>query len=119
MKCKTPLLLGNEYLSVLTATGSWSVRAEIEDFGGVQKYAEYSAFHVAAEIDKYRLTVSGYSGDAGRKAMWNNGSDIDLRFEKCSEYISSVICNIELCFKGARTAFVWFKYILYNFANYI
>jgi len=41
----------------------------MEDFDGIWKFATYSNFSVAGEDDKYRLTVGGYSGDAGKKLI--------------------------------------------------
>ena len=43
----------------------------MSDFQDVTKYAEYSNFHVADEASGYRLTVSGYSGNAGKKADYS------------------------------------------------
>ena len=37
----------------------------MSDFLNVSKYADYSTFHVADEASGYRLSVGGYSGNAG------------------------------------------------------
>ena len=38
---------------------------ELEDFDGSIKYAEYTTFKIADEVDKYRLLIEGYKGTAG------------------------------------------------------
>jgi len=45
------------------------LRVDMEDFDGIRKFATYSNFFVAGQDDKYRLTVGGYSGNAGRKLI--------------------------------------------------
>ena len=37
----------------------------MHDWNGESKYAQYNQFLVGPESDKFRLTVTGYSGDAG------------------------------------------------------
>ncbi|XP_053387297.1 uncharacterized protein LOC123543147 [Mercenaria mercenaria] len=65
--------LGNEYLSILTATGDHELRIDMEDFDGNKAYAKYSKFRVYPEEDKYKLEVSGYSGNAGDSLKYHNG----------------------------------------------
>jgi len=43
----------------------YKLRVELEDFEGEKRYAEYSIFSVKSGTDKYRLTVGGYTGNAG------------------------------------------------------
>lgn len=61
----TEFWLGNDKIHVLTKSKNMTLRIEIEDWAGVQNYAEYSQFSVADENDQYRLTIAGYSGTAG------------------------------------------------------
>ena len=42
------------------------MKVELHDWDGNTKYANYDTFKVANEEKHYKLTVSGYSGDAGR-----------------------------------------------------
>ena len=37
----------------------------IQRYSGLWEWGEYSSFSVGQESDKYRLSVSGFSGDAG------------------------------------------------------
>ena len=56
--------LGNDNLHRLTVADDVMLRVDLEDFDGDIRYAEYSAFKVANEGDKYRLSIEGYSGTA-------------------------------------------------------
>src|SRR5688572_814177 len=67
-------ILGNEKLSLLTMNKKYKLRIELEDFLGGKSWAEYSTFSVKPSTDKYRLTVAGYSGNAG---MTSTGSSIN------------------------------------------
>ena len=57
--------LGNDNLHRLTAAGNVSLRVDLEDFEGNIRYAEYAAFKVANQTDKYRILIGGYNGTAG------------------------------------------------------
>jgi ficolin len=58
--------IGNERLHELTSTGKYYLRVEMESQTDSQIYrAEYKTFKVGPGSDGYRLTVGGYSGDAG------------------------------------------------------
>jgi len=66
-------LLGNELLYLLTSNRKYKLRIDMEDFDGQKIYAEYSSFSISSSADRYRLTVSGYTGDAGRLLYHNIG----------------------------------------------
>ncbi|XP_075336971.1 fibrinogen-like protein 1 [Odontesthes bonariensis] len=57
--------LGNDNLHYITAQGNYSLRINLEDFDGNQRYAEYRNFNVMDEKDHYRLTFGAYVGTAG------------------------------------------------------
>ncbi|XP_068596588.1 fibrinogen-like protein 1 [Brachionichthys hirsutus] len=57
--------LGNDNLHYITTQGNYSLRINLEDFDGNQRYAEYKNFKVANETDHYRLTFGAYVGTAG------------------------------------------------------
>ena len=57
---------GNEALHEITSHGNYALKIELTDWTRVTKYAEYSIFRIGNESDGYRLTLRGYSGDAGR-----------------------------------------------------
>ena len=58
--------LGNDLVHRLTSHKSYRLRVELEDWSGATAYAEYSVFSIESEENEYRLTVSGYSGTAGK-----------------------------------------------------
>ncbi|XP_069487411.1 fibrinogen alpha chain-like [Ambystoma mexicanum] len=57
------LWLGNEYIHLLTQRET-VLRVELEDWAGVEAYAEYT-MRVAPEAEGYALEVSHYDGSAG------------------------------------------------------
>ena len=68
--------LGLEKVHLLTSSRAYRLRVEIQYASTDLWYsAEYWSFHVGDELnDKYRLDLSGYSGDAG-DAMRYEGDD--------------------------------------------
>ncbi|KAK1888362.1 Fibrinogen-like protein 1, partial [Dissostichus eleginoides] len=57
--------LGNDNLHYITTQGNYSLRINLGDFDGSQRYAEYKNFQVANEKDHYRLAFGSYVGTAG------------------------------------------------------
>ncbi|MCL4168112.1 UNVERIFIED_CONTAM: hypothetical protein GTU68_066399 [Idotea baltica] len=64
--------LGNEKLHQLTSAGSMKIRFDLWNKGNQHGYAEYSKFSMSGESDAYRLTISGYSGNAGDSMGYHN-----------------------------------------------
>ena len=56
--------LGNGLVSSLTSTGQWQLRVDLTDWEGGVAYAQYDVFSIGA-APGFRLTVGGYSGNAG------------------------------------------------------
>jgi hypothetical protein len=65
---------GNQALHFLTKSGNHVLRVDLQKFNGQKAYAKYSSFSVGAESSKYTLTVSGYSGTAGRSIVIVSGT---------------------------------------------
>lgn len=61
-----PNISGNINLYHLTSSGNYMLRIEMESFNGTLAYAEYKVFQVGPPSLHFPLTVSGYSGTAGR-----------------------------------------------------
>ena len=75
--------LGNELLHQLTKDGLYKLRFDLQALGNGQWYwAEYSMFIVDSEATKYRLTVGGYSGNAGDELGYHNG----MKFTTCDNF---------------------------------
>ncbi|XP_052075880.1 fibrinogen-like protein 1, partial [Mytilus californianus] len=59
--------LGNEKMHILTSGGNFELRIDLADFDGEARYALYRKFSVGDAKSKYKLTISGYSGNAGTR----------------------------------------------------
>ncbi|KAM3867223.1 fibrinogen-like protein 1 [Diretmus argenteus] len=70
--------LGNDNLHYITAQGDYSLRINLEDFEGNQRYAEYKNFSVDHEKDHYRLAFGVYSGTAGDALSGSYKADVSL-----------------------------------------
>lgn len=57
---------GNLAISRLTNRDNYVLRIDLEDFDGNTGYAIYNTFAVAPESDNFRLSIGGYSGNAGK-----------------------------------------------------
>jgi len=53
----------------------YTCNAQIQRTTGLWYSAEYSTFSISDEVGKYRLTVAGYSGDAGNALMTMYAAD--------------------------------------------
>ncbi|XP_022340180.2 ryncolin-1-like [Crassostrea virginica] len=65
--------LGNEAIHLLTTKNKQELRVEMEKFTGEIAYSKYSTFSVGAESQRYKLTIGGYSGNAGDSLKLHNG----------------------------------------------
>ena len=59
------VFLGNQVVHEITVHGLYELRINLEDFEGNKRFAKYSHFRISNEADGYRLTVSGFAGNAG------------------------------------------------------
>lgn len=70
---------GLETIHLLTLRKNYELRVDMEDFDGMRVHANYSSFSISpgavnAEVDGYRLHVSGFrNGGAGQ--LWAAGCD--------------------------------------------
>ena len=94
--------LGLNKINRLTAAQSTSLRVDMEDFDGNKRYATYSTFKVGNAVTKYKLTVSGYEGNAGDSLSYHNGMKFSTKDN--DNDTSSRQCAIT--YKGAW----WYKY---------
>ncbi|CAC5394938.1 ANGPT4 [Mytilus coruscus] len=58
--------LGNDNLHKILSAKNYKLRIDLKDWNGNAKYADYNTFVVGSEDTNYTLTISGYSGDAGK-----------------------------------------------------
>ncbi|XP_060595449.1 microfibril-associated glycoprotein 4-like [Ruditapes philippinarum] len=93
--------LGLEKIYHLTITDS-SLYIYLETFekdnvDPFNAFAEYSTFTINDETDKYRLTVSGYSGSCGDSMSYQNGSKFTTKDDD-NDYVNY---NCAVRFTGA------------------
>ena len=60
------MFTGNTALHLMTSQSPSELRVDLGKADGSRAFAKYSTFSVAAESDAFRLSVGGYSGNAGR-----------------------------------------------------
>ncbi|XP_076071760.1 fibrinogen-like protein 1 [Mytilus galloprovincialis] len=85
---KREFWLGNKYLHKLTSVKNTEMRVDIENFKGEKRYAKYSKFSIGGAASKYKLTVGGYSGNAGDAfaASNHNGKKFTTSDQDNDEY---------------------------------
>ncbi|XP_069110163.1 ficolin-1-like [Argopecten irradians] len=131
--------IGNENLYLLTSSDSYELRIEMGDISGISKYASYSTFSVASEIENYKLTVSGFTGDVRCDALQVHNldqfstadKDNDVTVANCAAdlnggwwYNNCVVVNLNGRYDPTAiddpTAMCWFdfKSSKYNALNY-
>lgn len=62
---------GNQILHEITVHELYELRVNLEDFDGNKRFAKYSHFRIGNEADGYRLTLSGYTGNAGKSKFYS------------------------------------------------
>ena len=68
------LWLGNEAIHQITSSINYALKIYLTDWDNITKIAMYENFRIADEADGYRLTVNGFSGDAGDSlTLYHNG----------------------------------------------
>ncbi|XP_052086448.1 fibrinogen-like protein A isoform X2 [Mytilus californianus] len=84
--------LGNKHIHRLTSSGTYELRIDLTDKNDNKKYAKYKTFVVGNASSQYKLTIGGYSGDAGDSLNYSNGMkfstvdrDNDLRSSNCAK----------------------------------
>ncbi|XP_052070963.1 ficolin-1-like [Mytilus californianus] len=70
---KREFWIGNSVLHSLTTNGNCEVRVDLTNFKGEKRFAKYSSFTVGNSASKYKLSVGGYSGNAGDSLSKHNG----------------------------------------------
>lgn len=88
--------LGNEVVHQLTSRATYSLRVELQDWEGNEAYAQYEHFQLGSEAQLYRLSLSGYSGSAGRQSSLvlqgtnfsTRDADNDNCLCKCAQMLS-------------------------------
>ena len=66
--------LGNDVIHSLTSQSSYSLKIVLTDWDNVTRYALYDTFAIGSEAEDYRLSIGGYSGNAGDAMWYHNGN---------------------------------------------
>ena len=69
------------------------LRVDLYDWNNNKRYAKYSAFQVSDANSKYRLTVTGYSGNAGDGLGHHNGMMFTTKDSDNDQYSSGNCAN--------------------------
>ena len=93
--------LGFEKILSIIADRKYMLRIDLLDWDGLWTHAQYESFTISREEDMYRLSVSGYSGDAGDSLTYHNGAKFSTKDRRNDDMDGDCI---ELC-GGAW----WFK----------
>ena len=84
--------LGNDQLSQLTWTTRYKLRFDLQArSNGSWYYAEYSAFLVLPETYNYRMSLSGYSGNA-YNSFRNHNDMMFSTYDRDNDWSSSINC---------------------------
>ncbi|XP_060069192.1 ryncolin-1-like [Ylistrum balloti] len=84
--------LGNKNIHALTASGLYELRVVLEDFQGNRKVANYRSFSVGDASSKYRLSIDGYSGDAGDSLKFDHDGHAFSTADADNDGAQSVNC---------------------------
>uniref|UniRef100_A0A8C4SN43 Angiopoietin 2b n=1 Tax=Erpetoichthys calabaricus TaxID=27687 RepID=A0A8C4SN43_ERPCA len=80
--------LGNEFLHQLTSSNTYTLRVQLKDWDGNEAFSLYEQFSIGSEEQNYRLTIKGYTGNAGRTSSFSHSgtefSTKDRDNDKCS-----------------------------------
>ena len=71
--------IGNEIIHTLTQMSPHRLRVDLTQWNGVYTFAVYDTFRIANENSRYRLTISGYSGNASDGLIAHNNYVFDTK----------------------------------------
>ena len=95
-KYQNEFYFGNENLYVLTLQSLYpkgsQLRIDMTDWEGNKIYAKYSLFQVGNEQTKYRMHVSGFTGNGGDSFTGHNGQKFSS-YDQDNDVHSSVFCS--------------------------
>ncbi|KAM4696029.1 ficolin-2-like [Rhinophrynus dorsalis] len=90
--------LGNDNLHMLTSSGTWELRIDLQDFENTKHFAKYTPFRVLDESEKYKLLFGSFKeGNAGDSMAEHN----NMKFSTKDQDNDSYGTNCAEKFKGA------------------
>ncbi|XP_052098336.1 fibrinogen-like protein 1 [Mytilus californianus] len=76
--------LGNDNIFNIVNGKSYKLRFDIKNKSGEWRYAQYEIFKIADESEEYKLTLAGYSGNAGDAMLNNKDQRLNLTGQRFS-----------------------------------
>ncbi|KAM8934706.1 ficolin-2-like isoform 3-T3 [Pelodytes ibericus] len=65
--------LGNDNIHMLTSSGMWELRVDLQDHDNIKQFATYASFQVLGEDEKYKLLLGAFvAGTAGDSLTYHN-----------------------------------------------
>ena len=84
--------LGNDVIHYITSNANHTLKIVLKDRFNVTKYAKYETFRKADEDERYRLTIGGYSGDAGDSITNNKNDQMFTKKDNDNDDNASINC---------------------------
>ncbi|OWF42097.1 Ficolin-2 [Mizuhopecten yessoensis] len=125
--------LGNEHLHALLLGGENELRVDMEDFENNTAYAKYNHFDIGDAANKYRLDISGFSGNTGDSMKRHNGRPFTTKDQNNGNSINCAVryhgawwynychdTNLNGLYLGITSIYgkgiVWFSWKGYNYS---
>ncbi|XP_053325646.1 ficolin-1-like [Spea bombifrons] len=90
--------LGNDNLHMLTSSGTWELRVDLQDFENTNYFAKYTSFKVLGESEKYKLILGSFKeGNAGNSLGFHN----NMKFSTKDQDNDLSGNNLAQLYKGA------------------
>ncbi|CAI9586669.1 unnamed protein product, partial [Staurois parvus] len=99
----TEFWLGNDNLHLLTSSGTWELRIDVQDYNNTKQYVKYSSIKVLGEPDKYKLLLGDFkNGNVGDIMKYHTNMKFTTQDQDNDEKSSA---NCAVTFRGAW----WYK----------
>uniref|UniRef100_A0A8C5N2V6 Fibrinogen C-terminal domain-containing protein n=1 Tax=Leptobrachium leishanense TaxID=445787 RepID=A0A8C5N2V6_9ANUR len=90
--------LGNDNIHMLTNTGTWEIRIDLQDFEYTKSFAKYASFQIMGETEKYKLLLGAFTeGNAGDSLTFQN----NMKFSTFEQDNDAEASNCAAVYKGA------------------
>ncbi|CAL4144104.1 unnamed protein product, partial [Meganyctiphanes norvegica] len=103
--------LGNDNIHCLTEQHHNEIRFDLGDWSGNTTYAKYGVFHVDDRLNRYKLTVSNYTGNAGDSLTYHNNMMFSTYDEDNDAYSSNCASS------SIRYGAWWYRHCTYTNIN--
>ncbi|KAM4696030.1 ficolin-1-like [Rhinophrynus dorsalis] len=90
--------LGNDNIHLLTSSGTWELRVDLQDFENTKHFAKYTSFKLMGESEKFQLLIGAFvEGTAGDSLTGHNNMKFSTKDQDNDIYEKN--CAVQ--FKGA------------------